>query len=273
MPSAGGAPDRVRPGEAPVGEVREDAQVDPAAAPAGDMGGHRLRHGVDGVRPHGIAGVDDEVGHHHRAAQRVEHPHLDVAQAAAEAHQHGIAGIAQGAQGLLQDAQAGRVRVAHPDDLHLRDHQVAGDRGGEAVLIDLARGVADRGHHRGFLGRHRDQHVLAVDLHVGGDADGDVHRADDVLDQPVGELGGEVAELGEVGDLRPGQVGEGGHEVEALAGALGVEAGDARGAVRPGRGLHGSLLPVDRRGRSARAGAGAAASRGLLSASLPGPGP
>jgi hypothetical protein len=156
------------------------------------------------------------VGHHHRAAQRVEHPHLDVVQ---------VVGVS--------DPYAARLRILE-------------QREALRALCDACDPVLD---HRGFLGRHRDQHVLAVDLHVGGDADGDVHRADDSTPgapanastswPPSPTCPGRRSPISpssatspEMGDLRPGQVGEGGHEVEAFAGAPGVEAGDARGERR-----------------------------------------
>ena len=41
-----------------------------------------LGHGVDGISPHRIARIDDQMRDDHRAAKRFEDPHLDIAEAA-----------------------------------------------------------------------------------------------------------------------------------------------------------------------------------------------
>jgi hypothetical protein len=120
------------------------------------------------------------------AAARFEHPHFQVPEAAAEFDQHRIAGVAQGANLFfaLQDADARVLRVAHMGQLDLGDHLSARHRGDETTLVvALACGVADSGHHGRLFRGHGDQPIAAIDPHVGRDADRDVHRADDVLDQ------------------------------------------------------------------------------------------
>ena len=116
------------------------------------------------------------------------------------------------------------------DQLDLGDHAGARHRGREpARFIALARRVAHRGHHRGFLGRHRHQVVLAVDQQVGGHPDRDVHGAHGILDQAVGQIDRQIAGIQE---LRPQpivlQAGERHDLVHARGDAQFVESGNPR---------------------------------------------
>lgn len=109
-----------------------------------------LGHGVDRVGAHRIAGVDDQMSDDHRAAKRVEDPHLDIAEAAAEFHQQRIAGpqIALISSRFSRRRSRASIRIGHVHSLHLHDHQGAGDGCSEAVIVGLARGIADCRHHR-----------------------------------------------------------------------------------------------------------------------------
>ncbi len=86
-----------RPRHAPVGEVGQDAQHHASACEAGDERRDRLTDRVDGVGAHGVAGVDDDVGDEHRTRERVDHPHLEFAKAAAQLDQQRITFVADAA--------------------------------------------------------------------------------------------------------------------------------------------------------------------------------
>ena len=228
--------------QAPVGQVRQDAQVGLPARPCRNLRRNLFGHGVDGIGAHGVARVHDEVGDHHGAAAGVDHPHLQVAEAAAQLDEDGVAGIAQRADVflVLQDADACVLRVRHLCKLDLRNHLGARHGGNEAaVVITLARRVAHRGHHRRFFGGHGDQPVSAVDLHVGGNAHGDVHRADDVLDEVVGQFGRQVAGVQQVGLVVVAKARKLGHGVDACGNGELVKTADAAAGVCGGS--HGSV--------------------------------
>jgi hypothetical protein len=133
------------------------------------------------------------------------------------------------------------------DSLHLRDHQRAGDGCRETCIVSLACGIADRSNHRRLFRRHRDQHVLAIDLHVGRDADRHIHGGDDVFDHLVRERRRQIAHVGEMRRGRFIEAREGGHEIEPLLRRFAVKSGDPRRAVRamPGS-SHSSASPEPR---------------------------
>ena len=226
-------PRRMSARQSPVRQIGEDAQKHLAAAPRRDVRCDLFRHGVDRIRPHRIAGIDDQMRDQHDAAEGVENPHLEVAEAAAELDQQRIAVVADALDLVapLQQPQPRRVRIGHADRLHLRDHQGAGHRCRESAGVILPRGVADRRDHRGFLGRHRHQNILAVDPQVGGNADRHVHRGDDVLDHLVGQLHRQVAHVGEMIDGCLIEPGECRHQIEPLGRGLAMKASDTRAAI------------------------------------------
>ncbi len=123
--------------------------------------------------------------------------------------------------------------IRHVHGLDLRNHQRAGHRRRKTGVVGLARGVTYSRHHRRLLGGHRHQHVLAIDLHVGGNADRHVHCRHHVLDQLVGERHREIAEIAEMRPRRVIEIGKGSDQVQPLARRFTVETGNPRTAVGP----------------------------------------
>ena len=90
------------------------------------------------------------------------------------------------------------LRIGEAAHLHLADHQRLVGVGGEAASFagDLG-GEAHGGDDRGFLDRHGDDDILAVDEEVEPDAYGEPEHADGVLDHRVGVGQGKGAGLAE----------------------------------------------------------------------------
>src|SRR5690606_18500765 len=110
--------------EPAVRQIRQNAQIDATTRPLGDMRSQRFGHGIDGVRPHGVASVHDQVGNHHGAAGGTYDPDFQFAEASAQAHQHRVAGVADAAYVLdaLKYRQAAAFRIADVDQLDLGNH-------------------------------------------------------------------------------------------------------------------------------------------------------
>ena len=219
-------------GQAQIGQVRQDAQAHRAAGELFDQWRDRLGHGVDGVRAHGVAHVDDQVHDDHRAAWRVgEHVDFDVLATAAQTNQHLVAAVGhrQDLVACLEQGQTGAVWIAHADDLHLCAHQRLGARGLETTVCTGQLGhVRGGGNDGGLFDRQRDQHVATVDLEVAGHAHGQLERADDVLDHAVGQGVGQRARLRHQGAVFGAQVAGVGDEIPTLGRVQGAEIGEAR---------------------------------------------
>ena len=234
-----------------VGEVGEDAQARAAAAQLRQGGCHPLHHGVDGVGPHGVAGVHHQVHHQHVAAaievgvgaagQRCQHarPHID--HAATALHEPWAEGVGLGDQrrvALPQRAQ-GRGGVRHIEDLHLSHQEGWVGAGGEAAAVrGQARQVRAGRHHAWLLHRHGHEDGLAVDDKVEGQPQGQPEHAHGVLDELVGASGVEPAcglERVKILGVEPKALAQ---ERAPLGERQLVEAGDA------GRGVVHGLFPT-----------------------------
>ena len=180
-----------------VRQVREDPQADRAAGDALDERRHGFGHGVDGVGAHRVAHVDDQVHHDHGAAGRIgKHVYLDVAAAAAQPDQDLVPFVRHGKNRLTlpQECLAGAMRVGDPEHLHLRPHQRQAAGGLEAATPARQPGHERSGRDHGrFLHHHRHQDIFSVDGEVGGDAEWEFERADDVLDHAVRPFEGQRA--------------------------------------------------------------------------------
>src|SRR3989449_360515 len=110
--------------ETPHREVRDDPEVDAAARPLLDVRRDRLRHRVDGGRPHRVAAVDNQVGDHHVSPLRIHDPDLDVLRAAAELHEHRILLVRDREDfvSVVEDRHPRPVGIRDPDKLDLPDH-------------------------------------------------------------------------------------------------------------------------------------------------------
>ena len=80
-----------------VAEVGEDAQADLGVGDLGEAIGHRLGDGVDQVRPHRVAAVDEHVDDDHPVLGAAEDARLDLSRAPAAGHEprHGAIGQPQ----------------------------------------------------------------------------------------------------------------------------------------------------------------------------------
>ena len=203
----------------------------------GQLGREQLADAVDQVGAHGVAAVGNKVHHEHaglRRAARLEHPHLQLAGAAAAPQKARLSLVAAGEQRRLggQDRRAGRRGVGHLDELDLGDHQRRIGLGDEAAAFaDHAGGVARRGDDRGLLDAHRDQVVAPVDLEVEAEAQRQGVGADDVLDDVIGLCDRQAAAVEEL-QVRGEQAGAAQELVLAVVQAQLVEAGQARARGR-----------------------------------------
>ncbi len=223
--------------QTPVGEIGQDAQIDPPARPAGNVRGQRLGHGVDGIGAHRITGIDDDMADHHRPAAALDDAYVQIREAAAMAHQNRIAGIADlgDARPVFQDREPCPERIAHAHELDLGDHQRLRGGGGEAAVIVIEpRRIAHGGHDRGFLGGHRHQTVDPVDAQIGGDADRNRHGTHRILDHALGEIGGQGAGFGEPCDVVIAEPGKGGKSGAAFCHAHAVKSRNPGTAPRIG---------------------------------------
>ena len=83
-----------RRGQAAVGQVGQDAQVDAAAGQPLEARRQPLAGGVDGVGAHGVAHVDDQVHDQHRAdGGLTQDPGLEVTRPAAQPGEHRVDAI------------------------------------------------------------------------------------------------------------------------------------------------------------------------------------
>ena len=69
---------RASPSEAHIGFVGENPEEYPTAGDIRHRVRYGLSHGVDRVRPHRVANIDDEVGHDVGAARYLHQPHDEV---------------------------------------------------------------------------------------------------------------------------------------------------------------------------------------------------
>ena len=153
-------------GKSVSSEVGEDAQINFSACDLLYVRCDRFCHGVDRVRAHRVADIDQQVKDDHRACLGLDNSHVEVMEAASEFHENRVLIVADLLDIflMLQNSALGEFRCRHIHDLHLRDHDRSREGGGETAG------------HTGHLGRvgsccndgrllcdHGDDHVLAVD--------------------------------------------------------------------------------------------------------------
>ena len=143
-----------------VAQVRQDAQAHVPPRELGEAIGHGLGDGVDEVRAHRVAAVDEEVHDHHAVA---EIAHLEAARAAAAAHEvrHRRIGQRAAARPSCASTIAQRGRgVRHVVELHLAiitGSSASATKPPPARIMRAA--LRGRGHDGRLLDHHRHQVV------------------------------------------------------------------------------------------------------------------
>src|SRR3989475_5531833 len=215
-----------RADETPHREVRDDPEIDAAARPLLDVRRDRLRHRVDGVRPHRVAAIDDQVGDHHVSPLRIHDPDLDVLRAAAELHEHRILLVRDREDfvSVVEDRHPRPVGIRDPDKLDLPDHDRTRRARREPTSLprhpSRVRGGRDDAR---LFNRHRDQVIALVDPEVHRDPEGDRHRADHVLDHPVDLVELQRPRVPDRLDFRVRELSERSDDLPAIFGGLLVE--------------------------------------------------
>ncbi len=107
-------PDGAHPRDPPVGEVRQDPQQAAGTGPFLELRCQGLGHAVNRIGAHGVAGIDDDVDHGHRAFDAVDHADIQIAEAAAEFQEQRIGRVADllDLVETLQHFQAHVLRIA-----------------------------------------------------------------------------------------------------------------------------------------------------------------
>ncbi len=176
----------------PVSQVREDAQVHAPLAQGLDLRGQLLNRGVNGIGPHGIAHIIDQVYHQKRPNGRIfDQAHFQVARPSAQLFQQGInfSRLSQQLLFAVQDRPARGRQVGHVQHLHLPDH--LGRGGGSLEAPPSAGQPRHEGspcHHRRLFHRHGHQHLTPVDDEVQPNAQGQGVHAHGVFDHVAGGL-------------------------------------------------------------------------------------
>ena len=182
-----------------IGEVGEDAQEDLAAGDGFHEARHAFAHAVDDVRAHGVAGVHQQVQHHHvaqgpfrvAALRRTVAEDLDAASAAASGDHLRMQAVGEVEDFLLAPEQRPPrpLGIGHVDDLHLADEHRIGDLGAIAAGKPRRARRAGQAGDDGRLLDAQGHHVVApVDEEVQADAERQAEDADHVLDHLVRDL-------------------------------------------------------------------------------------
>ena len=180
---------------------------------------HPLSHGVDGVCTHRIATINQQMNDEHLAHRGWQPPNFNVFATAAEGDHPRRNVVAKGHELLfgVKDVRRCLFEVLHLQQLDLPDHDGFVAVGGETAVLQTAlRHVGGCGHHAGLLEAKGNEVVRAVDHEIGGDANGQGHGADHVLNHPIGSGFVQLAVLGQCVDLRRCKVGRFSHQLAPL---------------------------------------------------------
>ena len=172
-----------------IGEIRQDAHRNFAAADFGNPRRNRLTYRVDQVCAHGVAGIYEQVNRERSLAAGKRKPaDLDVANAPAplaKARMNGVSSREQLVRCSL-DTRGRRPGIGNIRDVDLSCQQRFVAASLEATIAARQRsGKTQARNDRWLLDDHGCQAAGTIDNEVGRNCEGQTEHADDVFDDPV----------------------------------------------------------------------------------------